>query len=314
MATGPQIPKSCTTLELKDLSDLTHFDTEAEVDAVYAFQFTEDGFYRRKEIDDDKRPRFPKFDQLRDVETVGYQDDTAYNLLHSGKKWLLREPMIPSFDQIVDTSKTEDNIEYKLVHSNGKWTLKKDDIDWLIKFEFKSPVTLIGGKTNLLRKALNAGPLLVSLIPANASREDIAVKPFKRDQYLIHRLESTGKQHTIVNFIPEILVGDKATLILDLVVKPLNDKVSKAAIMDGIMIGWVPSEVEEVRLVVAVEKNGQIVKKMTSDTKISVTVDQANFNSLKNIYLTHFELIAFYYIDKVLPTEILENFTEKITL
>ena len=314
MATGPQIPTPCTTLELKDLSDLIHFDTEAEVDAVYAFQFTEDGFYRRKEIDDDKRPRFPKFDQLRDVDTSNYQDDTPYHLLHRGKKWLLQEPTIPTFDQLVDTSNVKDDVEYKLVHTNGKWTLEKNDIDWLIRFEFKSPVTLIGGKTNILRKALNAGPLLVSLIPEAASRGHIAVKPFKRNQYLIHRLETAGKQHATVNFIPEILVGDKATLILDLVVKPLNDKVTQSTIMDGVAIRWTPTEVEELRLIIAVEKNKQSIKKMTSDTKISVVVDAASFDSLKNIYLTHIELIAFYYIDDVLPPEVIENFIKKITI
>ena len=120
MATGPQVPKACTSIELKDLSDLLNFDDEAEVDAVYAFQFTDEGYYKRKEIDDDKKPRFPKFDQIRDVDTSGYQADTQYNLAHVGKKWVQQETETPTFDELVDTSNFKENVEYKVVHRGGK--------------------------------------------------------------------------------------------------------------------------------------------------------------------------------------------------
>ena len=310
MATGPKIPITCTTIELKDLSDLTDFEKEGEVDAIYAFQLTQDGYYKRKEIDDERKPRFPKFDQLRNVDVDGYQEDTKYNLVHKDKKWILQET---TFDDLVDTTDFKENVQYNLVHKNGKWIIDSN-IDWLIKFEFKSPVTLIG-KTNTLKKALNAGPLLTSLIPETIG--DIAVKPFKRNQYLIHRLDNVSGA-TILKFLPEIEIGNQATLILDLVVKPLNDKISKTALIntlsDGISIGWLPTEVEEVRTVIAIDKNGSTVRKMSSDDKITLTLDPANFTSLKSINLTHVELIGLYYIDRVLPEEVLEKFTDKITL
>ena len=282
MATGPKIPITCTTIELKDLSDLNDFEKEGEVDAIYAFQLTQDGYYKRKEIDvdDDKKPRFPKFDNLRNVDVDGFQDDTQYHLVHKYKKWILQEPT--------------------------------KDIDWLIKFEFKSPVTLVG-KQNTLKKALNSGPLLTSLIPDG----NVAVKPFKRNQYLIHRL-NTATGSTVLNFQPEIEVGNEATLILDLVVKPLNDKITKTALIntltDGIPIGWTPKEVEEVRTVIGVGKDGSTVRKMSTDDKSNVTIDSSKFTSLKSINLTHVELIGLYYIDRLLPDEVLQGFIKKITL
>lgn len=309
MATGPKIPISCTTIELKDLADITDFEKEGEVDAIYALQLTQDGYYKRKEIDDNNKPRFPKFDQLRNVETDGYQEDTKYNLVHKDKKWILQET---TFDDLVDTSNFTENIQYNIVHKNGKWIIVNEDIDWLIKFEFKSPVTLVG-KTNTLKKALNSGPLLTSLIPLGS---DIAVKPFKRNQYLIHRLD-TATGATILNFQPEVVLGNQATIILDLVVKPLNDKIAKTALIntlsDGISIEWTPTEVEEVRTVIAIDKDGSTVRKMSSDNKINLSLDPTKFTSLKSINLTHVELIGFYYIDRVLPEEVLQGFIEEIT-
>ena len=280
MATGPKIPITCTTIELKDLSDLNDFEKEGEVDAIYAFQLTQDGYYKRKEIDDDKKPRIPKFENLRNVNVDGYQDDIQYHLVHKDKKWILQEAT--------------------------------KDIDWLIKFEFKSPVTLVG-KQNTLKKALNSGPLLTSLIPDG----DVAVKPFKRNQYLIHRL-NTATSAAVLNFQPEIKVGNEATLVLDLVVKPLNDRITKSAVIntliDGISISWTPTEVEEVRTVIVVDKNGSAVRTMSTDDKFNVSINSSRFTSLKNINLSDVELIGLYYIDRLLPDEVLQGFTEKLTL
>lgn len=278
MATGPKIPITCTTIELKDLSDLTDFEKEGEVDAVYAFQLTQDGYYKRKEIDDDKKPRFPKFEQLRNVETDGYQDDIQYHLVHKGNKWILQE--------------------------------EPKDIDWLIKFEFKSPVTLIG-KDNKLKKALNAAPLLTSLIPEG----DIGVKPFKRNQYLIHRLTSATAT-PILKFQPEITIGDQATIILDIIIKPQNNSIKKFSLIntltDGISITLPQSPVEEVRTVIVIDKNGNTVRKMSTDKTIDI--HSATFTSLTSINLTHAELIAFYYIDRMLPEEVLEKLIDKLNL
>ena len=52
---------------------------------------------------------------------------------------------------------------------------------------------------------------------------------------------------------------------------------------------------------------------MSTDDKITLSLDPANFTSLKSINLTHAGLIGLYYIDRVLPDEVLQRFTKEIT-
>ena len=304
MAAGPKIPISCTTIELKDLSDVIDFEKESEVGTIYGFEFTNDGYYKRKEIDDnDEKPRFPKFEQIRDVITDNVEDDTKYNLVRKDKKWILQET---SFDDIVDTSDFKENILYNVVHRNGKWTLTtKRKIDWLIKFEFKSPNTLIG-KNNTLKKALNSGPLLTSLIPNKFS--DVVVKQFKRNQYLIHRHENASGV-TSLKFQPEVVIGNQCTIIFELIVKPLNVATKRSALIntlsDGIAIDWTELKDEELKVIIAIDKNGNTIRKISSDDKVDVVV--SNFTSLVKFNLMNVELIGLYYIDRVLPDGVLQN-------
>ena len=67
MSRGPaeEYPTRCTTIELKDLADTDEFDLNAEIGAIYGFEYTDEGFYKRREIDDKK---IPKLEQLRNVE------------------------------------------------------------------------------------------------------------------------------------------------------------------------------------------------------------------------------------------------------
>ena len=105
MSRGPVIlaPKTCSTIELKDLGDVQDFEKNAEIGEVYAFEYIDEGYYKRKALGDGKKPRNPKLEQLRNVEADG-----------------------------------EDDLTYKITYKEGKWFFKPD-IDWQIKFEFISP-------------------------------------------------------------------------------------------------------------------------------------------------------------------------------
>lgn len=282
MSSGPTIayPVACSTIELKDLADAIDFESNAEVGAVYAFEFTDTGHYKRKEIDDEKKPRFLKLGQIRDVNVPDpIVDDTFYMWKHQNKKWVLSPVM------------------------------KK--IDWEMKFEFVSPYTLVG-KDDTFRKSINAKPLIVSLVPAINSRGEVAVKPFHKNNYLIHRKQSVEKDaDTIVDFIPKLPIGQNATMIFDIVVRK-REETTNTVLMRGINLNWRPLNVEEVRVFIAVQKDSNTIKKQTSNQNVVVNADINNLTEIRSINLTYLDLIAFYYTDKVLSNEQLQSLAETL--
>ena len=282
MSSGPTIvhPVTCSTIELKDLADTIDFESNAEVGAVYALEFTDTGHYKRKEIDDEHKPRFPKLGQIRDVD--------------------LPDPVV-------------DDIDYRLKHQNKKWVLSPvmDEIDWEMKFEFLSPYTLMG-KENTFRKSLNAGPLIVSLVPAGNSRGEVAVKPFQKNNYLIHRKQSVNKKaDTIIDFVPKLPVGQNATMLFHIVVRKMEDS-TNTVLMRGINLSWRALDVEEVKVLIAIQKDSDTIRKQTSNQNVIVSVNSSNLTEIRSINLTYLDLIAFYYTDKLLSDEQIQSFTQAL--
>ena len=141
MSRGPaeeMFPTRCTTIELKDLADTDEFDLNAEVGTIYGFEYTDEGFYKRREIDDKK---IPKLEQLRNVEA---------------------EPLF--------------NADYEINRQDGK-RFFRPKVKWDIKFEFISPYTLFDVQMKF-RKALNSRPVHCSLVPDLESRGKIEVKDY----------------------------------------------------------------------------------------------------------------------------------------
>ena len=122
----------CPTVELKDLADVLGLEKDGERGAVYGFKMDEDGYYVRYEIDEeqgDKNIIRPKLKGIRDVE------------IEEGAEG-----------------------EYVWVCKNKVWNVKKRvEVSWGIKFEFVSPYVFMAQK--MFRKALNSGPIIVSLVP-----------------------------------------------------------------------------------------------------------------------------------------------------
>ena len=278
---GPEIkvPVNCTTIELKDLADVIDFDDRGEVGEIYGFEFTDNGLYKRKEID--VKIKNPKFSQLRDV----HFDDPR------------------------------ENINYFLKYDNKKWTLVPSvNVDWEVRFEFISPFTLVS-KDFTFRKALNSGPLIVSLISDAQSRGKIAVKPYMKNKYVIHRKDNIdfGAQETVLEFIPKIEIGDSFTMIFDIILRPSNKSVS-TTIMKGINFSWRDIGDEEIRVFVAIQKKKDVkdVNAVASNESLEILVNKENLTHLEQINLTHLDLIAFYYTDKVINEDELEIFSKKM--
>jgi len=271
MSRGPVLlaPTRCTATELKDLADTVDFDQNGEVGETYGFQYTEDGFYKRVEVSEDRK--IPRLEQLRNVLGENFYD----------------------------------NIEYKLKRKDNKWSLIPS-IDWEVKFEFLSPYTLFANNRNF-RKSLNEGPMLVSLIPDDNSRREIEIKQFNKKQYLIHRKESVTKNAvTKVNFLPKIPVSNEFTMILDISVRS-NVKSISDVLMRGVKISWRDLTEETLRISVAIQSDSREIKSFVSSDNVVLTVTQ--IDELEFINLTHLDLIGFYFTDRVLPEDLLTSLT-----
>ena len=142
----------------------------------------EDGYYVRYEIDEereDKTPIRPKLEGIRDVEIEGVGG------------------------------------EYIWVFKNKAWKVKQRvGVYWNIKFEFVSPYAFMAHK--MFKKAVNSGPVIVSLVPETGSRKNILVKPYHKNNYLIHKKEGVTKATDAI-FRPTIEVGSEATMIFDVI-------------------------------------------------------------------------------------------------
>lgn len=284
MSRGPDqpvmlAPIQCITVELKDLADTQDFDLNGEIGALYGFEYTDDGYYKRSEISD---PKNPKLEQLRNV--------VADNI---------------------------DNFEYKLVRtpSDNKWHLIPI-IDWIIKFEFLSPYVYFSRSERTFRKALNSGPLHVSLVPMGTSRREIEINAFKNRQYLLHRKDSVTKNATTkIQFIPEMPLPDTFTMIFDISVRAQDPSPSGAVgvsdnLMRGITIAWQNLDVEALRITVAIQNNGREIKSISSSDQVLINVNTQQLTELSYINLTHLDLIGFYYTDNVLSEDILQMVTK----
>ena len=87
MSWGPEepvllAPTRCITTELKDLADTQDFDLNGEPGAMYGFEYTDDGYYKRREIEDKKTP---KLEQLRNVNIDAY-GNFEYRLFKNNNK------------------------------------------------------------------------------------------------------------------------------------------------------------------------------------------------------------------------------------
>ena len=264
---GPRIqdPAVCPSLEFKDLCDVIHFEDRGEAGAVYGLELTETGLYQRKEIDSNEKPRFPKFEQIRDV----------------------------NVDNLFD------NVHYMLRYNNKKWTLYPVlDIDWKIKFRFIHPFTLIKKEDKTFRKILNFGRTIVSLVPDIKSRGKIGLKPYKSTNLISKRAELSGEQDIRVQFEPSIKVSKTFTAIFDVLLIPDSRSVS-TMVMTGINFSWRNLD-EETRVFVTIRRgegaDSQIVVDV-SDDKLKLDIDSSKFTHLDKILITHLHLIGFYYIN-----------------
>ena len=262
MSLGPAedvIPIRCSTIELKDLADTDEFDLDAEVGAVYGFEYIATGFYKRKEILQDKQ-KLLKLEQLKNVEAelVGNQD-------------------------------------YKIRRTGGKWHFNPI-VEWDLKFEFISPYTMMDLQ-NKFRKALNAGPVLCSIIPDFDSRAIIDVQQYKKS-YKLHT--ARGQVTSGIIFVPNVQFGENYTLIINIFIRDeslVNSNNSPNKILiGGVQINWQTLTKADQDVTVIIRKNSRdnIVYRSTVD-KVSVAIAPSKIKGLSSIDLTHFDLISLYY-------------------
>lgn len=279
MSRGPviKIPPRCTTLELKDLADTIDFDLSGEVGSLYGFEYTDEGFYKRSEIDDKKAP---KLEQLKNVK-VPYTGD----------------------------------YEYKIRREDNKWHITPI-IDWDIMFEFTSPYILFDFQRRF-RKALNKGPLHVSLI-AGFSREKIEIQSESK-QYFLHKKDSVSKDDVQIEFFPETQLADNFTLVFILSIRQdslINDARGSAEsklLLGGIHLNWNKVSANERKLAVVILKanNPKIsLEGFCSNQKVDVTILPSALRNLNVVNISHFDLLGLYYTDVALPKEIIEMFVK----
>ena len=275
MSRGPEInaPKTCPTIELKDLADVQDFEKNAEVGEVYAFEYTNEGYYKRKAVDDEKRPRNPKLEQLRNVEIeLPPQDDVAYYVTHKGNKWHF-----------------------------------KPSIDWLIKFEFISPYTFYSlDKT--FRKAINAGPIHMALVYESASIGELEVLPIEQNarQYKLHRKDTVTKPSTTkIRFLPNFTLNNQYTMMF---VLSITVERESFLFMTGIDIDWKDLTDGPLRFAIVIQNDGTSVQANASNNKVNLNVTPDQLTTLSSLNLQHTDLIAFYYTDAVLSGEQLRDF------
>ena len=271
MSRGPVIPTRCTTIELKDLADVEDFELNGEVGAFYGFEYTEEGLYKRAEVVTEER-KILRLEQLRNVEVQHIE-----------------------------------NYEYKLIRIDNKWHLIPH-IDWEIQFEFLSPYTYFD-RLFQFRKAINNGPLHVSLVPASTSRKEIEIKPFKKNKYLLHRKDSITKASvTRLQFVPKFPISKNFTMIFDISIRAKPGSVSDV-LLPGLNISWRNLDTETLRILIAIQKETDDIKAIASSDKIHLSVNSDSLTELSYINLTNLDLIGFYFIEKVLSEEILQQIT-----
>jgi len=278
MSVGPKpiYPQTCPTLELKDLSDVIDFDLASEEGELFGFEYTDTGKYRRRAIDDKK---LFKLGQLRDVVVpVSPVDKQKYTLTRDGTKWVVSS--IP------------------------------DPIRWDISFKMISPYVLTeDGRT--LRKVMNSGPLLVSLVPHHSSRNNVKLIEQEDGKYLLTAIDHSKGY---LEFVPVYNIRDEATLIYEFTIKSVEGLRDEHEISRGIKIKWDRAKLtannitNKDRVLVMIGKKGdQTAVHSSLPEALTVELQPAAKVTLGNIDLKQIDLISFYFASKSYDPSILET-------
>ena len=276
MTSGPTAiyPKSCPTLELKDLSDVIDFDLPSVEGEVFGFEYTTTGKYKRKTIEDKKHP---KLGQLRDVDVPeSLTDGTKYTISRDKGKWLIT----PAYEPF----------------------------SWDIKFQMISPYVLTEDGS-IFRKVLNSGPLLVSLIPsltlANGSRNNVKIVELEDQRYFLSAIDVT--KNTQLMFTPTYKLGNEATLVYEIVIKPVDNEPDEHEMSSGIVLKWKKAELKEKeRVFILVRKtSADQIEVLSSARSVTVETKPKAKNFLHDIDLRKIDLISFYFSNQLLSDEIL---------
>jgi len=274
MSRGPSenvTPVRCTTVELKDLADTDEFDLDAEVGSVYGFEYTDSGYYKRKEIDDKKIPRL---EQLKNV-----------------------------------TAEFIGNHEYKISRVQNKWHLTPI-IEWDVKFEFISPYIMFDSD-NRFRKALNAGPVHSSLVPNADSRGLLEIKPFKKQYLLHSSRGQVSSGVTFIPEIPLAKIFTLVLQISIHESSLKNTARESLVVMGGIQINWNVLTEAEQNLTLVVRKDDDTTQGVTNIDKVDVHIIPVRLTSLSYLNLVHFDLIGLHYVKTALPDKLIGVFVKQ---
>ena len=279
MSIGPKpiYPQSCPTLELKDLSDVIDFDLASEEGELFGFEYTDTGKYRRRAIDEKK---LFKLGQLRDVVVPASPvDKQKYTLTRDGTKWVVTP--IP------------------------------DPILWDISFKMISPYVLSeDGRT--LRKVMNSGPLLVSLVPHHSSRNNIKLIEQEDRKYLLTVIDHSKQGY--LEFVPVYNIREEATIIYEFTIKPVEGLRDEQELSRGIKIKWDRAKLtannitDKDRVFVMFAKKGdQTAVHSSLPEALTVELQPAAKVALSNIDLKQIDLISFHFANKLYDPSILET-------
>lgn len=197
-----------------------------------------------------------------------------------------------------------ENYYYKLLRENNKWFFIPV-IDWEIQFVFQSPRTFHSKRT--FRKTLNSGPTLISLVPGNNSRNEIEIEQYEKS-YLLRRKDSVTKESvTDIHFIPQMKTHETFTMVFELIVKERLSPVVGVSgkIMEGITVSWQRLDQDSLRVIIFVQKTHDGYQATSTNNKVTVSPDK--ITQLMYINITHLDLIAFYYTEKVLSSDVLRK-------
>ena len=87
-----------------------------------------------------------------------------------------------------------------------------------------------------LRKVMNSGPLLVSLVPHHSSRNNIKLIEQKDRKYLLTITDHSKQGY--LEFVPVYNIRDEATLIYEFTIKSIEGLRDEHEISRGIKIKW----------------------------------------------------------------------------
>ena len=283
MSIGPMIPVTCPTIELKDLADTIDFDASANVGSIYGFEFTQNGYYKRALV--------PVPEAVPSV-----------------------PPEKPSIDQLKDfnAGKVDPDFKYAITKRENTWSLTPVDteLDWLIKFKCQSPYTFMG-PDNKFKKIINAGPMLVSLVPDENSREHIAIKAYKKSNYILHKRDAAGKNVRVV-LQPPLQLGSTAMIVLDIIAhRPTQKNVN---VIPQVSLSWADLDEDPRRITIFMKKRESENQYSVagSSPKITVTPVPNPIDRIVQMNLDNVDLLAFYFSDQIFSDSQIEYFANKL--